>query len=248
MTIRVNGTEINEDSISAEMQRARSAGHPEGEQLRDSAIQELILRQLMKAEASKLGIQFESDEQTIGSLLEQEVAFEEANEESCRAFYDQNQASFMQGESATASHILFPQGEGLTASLAKAKAEGVLAELQKNPSAFAAMASEHSTCPSGKEGGSLGQFGRGQMVPEFEEAVFSMNPGEITPNLIETQFGYHIIQVNERQGGDVVDFDEVKERLQAYLTDMEGRKATHAYLAKLVQAATIEGYELPAFA
>ena len=54
--------------------------------------------------------------------------------------------------------------------------------------------------------------------------------------------------MTERKGGDIVSFDEVKERLQAYLTDMEGRKATHAYLAKLVSEATIEGYELPAFA
>lgn len=248
MVISVNGTTIQEESINAEMNRARSAGHPEGDQLRDSAIQELILRHLMLAEAEKLGLKTDNDEQTIGTLLEQEVAFGDVSEESCKEFYDQNQGSFMQGESATASHILFAQGEGLAASLAKAKAEGVLADLQKNPSAFAAMAREHSTCPSGKEGGSLGQFGRGQMVPEFEQAVFSTKAGDITPSLVETQFGYHIIQVNQRQGGELVNFDEVKERLQSYLTDMEGRKATHAYLAKLVNAAKIEGYELPAFA
>jgi peptidyl-prolyl cis-trans isomerase C len=248
MVISVNGTSIQEESINAEMNRARSAGHPEGDQLRDSAIQELILRYLMLTEAEKLGLKTDNDEQTIGTLLEQEVSFGEVSEESCKEFYEQNQGSFMQGESATASHILFAQGEGLAASLAKAKAEGVLTDLQKNPSAFAAMAREHSTCPSSKEGGSLGQFGRGQMVPEFEQAVFSTKAGDITPNLVETQFGYHIIQVNERQGGELVNFDEVKERLQSYLTDMEGRKATHAYLAKLVNAAKIEGYELPAFA
>ena len=248
MTISVNGTEINEATINAEMDRARSAGHPEGEQLRDSAIQELILRNLMMAQAAKLGIQTDSEEETIGTLLEQEVAFAQVDEATCRTFYNENSSNFKQGEMAAASHILFTPGEGLAASLVKAKAEGILADLLKNPAAFAAMAREHSACPSGKEGGALGQFGRGQMVPEFEQAVFSMAPGNIAPELIETQFGYHIIQVTERIGGDLVSFDEVKERLQAYLTDMEGRKATHAYLAQLVSAAKIEGYELPAFA
>jgi peptidyl-prolyl cis-trans isomerase C len=85
-------------------------------------------------------------------------------------------------------------------------------------------------------------------VPEFETAVFSMAPGDIAPELIETQFGYHIIQVTERQGGEPVSFDEVKERLQEFLTDMAGRKANHAYIATLLDAATIEGYAFPAFA
>ncbi|WP_395006667.1 peptidylprolyl isomerase [Undibacterium sp.] len=248
MTISVNGTEINEATINAEMDRARAAGHPEGEQLRDSAIQELILRNLMMAEAAKLDINVGSEEEIIGTLLQQEVAFDEVDEAACRTFYEENSSSFKQGEMAAASHILFTPGEGLAASLVKAKAEGILADLQKNPSAFASMAREHSACPSGKEGGALGQFGRGQMVPEFEQAVFSTEPGNITPELIETQFGYHIIQVTEHNGGDLVSFDEVKERLQAYLTDLEGRKATHAYLANLVSAAKIDGYELPAFA
>ncbi|MBI3712454.1 MAG: peptidylprolyl isomerase [Burkholderiales bacterium] len=248
MTISVNGTEISEATINAEMDRARAAGHPEGEQLRDSAVQELILRKLMLDQAAKAGISAESNDETIGRLLEQEVQFTPADEAMCRSFYDENQASFKQGEMAAASHILFNIGEGLAASLVKAKAEGILADLQKNPSAFAAMAREHSSCPSGKEGGALGQFGRGQMVPEFEQAVFSTEPGNITPELIETQFGYHIIQVTERNGGDVVSFDEVKERLQAYLTDVEGRKATQIYLAGLISAADIQGYNLPAFA
>lgn len=248
MTITVNGTEINDSAIAAEMNRARAAGYPEGEQLRDAAIQELILRRLMLDQAAKVGITAESDEEVIGNLLQQEVSFSDVDEASCRDFYDSNPSSFTQGEMAAASHILFTAGEGLSGSLVKAKAEGILAELQKNPAAFAAMAREHSACPSGKEGGALGQFGRGQMVPEFEQAVFTTEPGNITPELIETQFGYHIIQVTDRKGGDLISFEEVKERLQAYLTEMEGRKATHAYLADLVKAADIQGYQLPAFA
>lgn len=248
MTISVNGTEISEATINDEINRARAAGYPDGEQLRDSAIQELIIRKLMIDQAAKLGISGENDDETIGHLLEKEVSFAAVDEASCRDFYDNNQTSFKQGEMASASHILFSASDALSASLVKAKAEGILADLQKNPAAFAAMAREHSACPSGKEGGALGQFGRGQMVPEFEQAVFSTEAGQITPELIETQFGFHIIQVTARQGGDLVSFEEVKERLQAYLNDVEGRKATQVYLAGLISAADIQGYHLPAFA
>ena len=247
MSISINGKELTEVTINAEMNLAKTAGHPDDEHLRDSAIQKLILRQLMLAQAEKLGIKAEGDDETIGALLDQEVKVSAADEAECRAFYEQNPASFQQGESASASHILFSLENGAVESLVKAKAEGILAQVKANPDHFASLAKDHSTCPSGQEGGSLGQFGRGQMVPEFENAVFSTAPGEIAPDLVETQFGYHIIQVTDRQGGEPVAFDEVKERLQEFLSEMAGRKANHAYIATLLAAATIEGYTFPAF-
>lgn len=247
MSISINGKELSEATINAEMNHAKTAGHPDDEHLRDSAIQELILRQLMLGQAEKLGIKAEGDDETIGALLDQEVHVEMADEAECRAFYEQNPASFQQGESASASHILFSLENGAVESLVKAKAEGILAQVKANPAHFASLAKDHSTCPSGQEGGALGQFGRGQMVPEFENAVFSTAPGEIAPELVETQFGYHIIQVTDRQGGAPVAFDEVKERLQEFLSEMAGRKANHAYIATLLAAAKIEGYTFPTF-
>ncbi len=247
MAISINGKELSEATINAEMNLAKSAGHPDDEHLRDSAIQELILRQLMLGQAEKLGIKADGDDEIIGALLDQEVHVEMANEAECRAFYEQNPASFQQGESASASHILFSLENGAVESLVKAKAEGILAQVKANPMHFAALAKDHSTCPSGQEGGALGQFGRGQMVPEFENAVFSTAPGEIAPELVETQFGYHIIQVTDRQGGEPVAFDDVKERLQEFLSEMAGRKANHAYIATLLAAAKIDDYTFPAF-
>lgn len=243
MAITVNGVEIDEALIASEQ-----ANHEGAPSARDAAIQELILRELLLQQATAAGISGATPEETIGALLDRELQVPEADEAACQAFYDANPQSFTRGESAVASHILFPLGEGLAASLAKSKAEGILAEVQANPERFATLAKEHSTCPSGQQGGSLGQFGRGQMVPEFELAVFSTDAGQITPHLVETQFGYHIIQVNERSDGDKVTFEEVKERLQAFLTDMAGRKVMHDYLAKLVSAAKIDGYSMPELA
>nr|WP_294866311.1 peptidylprolyl isomerase [uncultured Pseudogulbenkiania sp.] len=243
MAITVNGVEITEAMVQAEL-----ANHADAPSPRDAAIQQLILHELLLQKAKASGLDTSNEGQAIGALLDKELAFTPADEATCLAFYDDHPEQFRQGESATASHILFPLGQGddVANMLAKAKAEGVLAEVQANPSRFADLAREHSTCPSGQQGGNLGQFGRGQMVPEFEQAVFNTEAGQITPNLVETQFGYHIIQVNDRQNGGQLAFEDIKERLGQYLNEMAGRQMMHEYLSKLVEEAKIEGYSMSA--
>jgi parvulin-like peptidyl-prolyl isomerase len=83
-----------------------------------------------------------------------------------------------------ASHILVEK---------QSQALKVLEELRAGAD-FGGLAKKYSTCPSGKRGGDLGQFGRGQMVREFEQAAFSLKPGQMTEQPIKTQFGYHIIK------------------------------------------------------
>lgn len=243
MAITVNGVEITEAMVQAEL-----ANHADAPSPRDAAIQQLILHELLLQKAKASGLDTSNEGQAIGALLDKELAFTPADEATCLAFYNDHPEQFRQGESATASHILFPLGQGddVANMLAKAKAEGVLAEVQANPSRFADLAREHSTCPSGQQGGNLGQFGRGQMVPEFEQAVFSTEAGQITPNLVETQFGFHIIQVNDRQSGGQLAFEDIKERLGQYLNEMAGRQMMHEYLSKLVEEAKIEGYSMSA--
>lgn len=242
MAIIVNGVEITDAMVQAELENHEDTASP-----RDSAIQQLVLHQLLLQKAQENGFDTANEGQAIGALLDQELQFVPADEAACLAYFNANPERFAKGESARASHILFPLGSGdeLSATLARAKAEGVLAQVQANPASFADQAREHSTCPSGKQGGDLGEFGRGQMVPEFEQAVFSTEAGNIAPELVETQFGYHIIQVSARQAGDKLAFDDIKERLQQYLNEMAGRQAMHDYLTSLVAAAKIEGYTMP---
>jgi peptidyl-prolyl cis-trans isomerase C len=242
MSILVNGVEITEEMIQAELSHNADAPEP-----REASIQELILRELLLQKARAEGLDTGNANDAIGALMEKEIRVEPVDEATCREFYEQYPERFVSGESAEASHILFPLdgGDELANMLIKSKAEGVLSEVQAAPSLFATLAEQHSSCPSGKQGGSLGRFGRGQMVPEFEQAVFSTEAGQITPNLVQTQFGYHIIQVNERHAGEHISFDDVKERLQQYLTNMTGSKLMHQYLGGLVDAAKIEGYTMP---
>lgn len=241
MAITVNGVELTEEMIEAEQ-----ANHAETPSPRDAAIQQLVLHTLLLQRAKEQGLDTSNEGQAIGTLLDQELHFTPVDEAACQDFYNQHPEQFSQGESAVASHILFKNegGDELSATLTKAKAEGVLAEVQANPSRFADLAREHSACPSGKQGGDLGQFGRGQMVPEFDQAVFTAEAGQIVPNLVETQFGYHIIQVNDRQTGGKMAYEDIKDRLQQYLNEMAGRQAMHQYLSQLVDAAKIEGYSM----
>ena len=90
---------------------------------------------------------------------------------------------------ATASHILVPTQD---------KALELKAQIENDGASFADLAKEHSQCPSGKEGGSLGEFGQGRMVPEFDAVVFSDLPVGQVSEPIKTQFGYHLIQVHAR--------------------------------------------------
>ncbi|WP_174875863.1 peptidylprolyl isomerase [Vogesella oryzae] len=243
MTITVNGIEITEAMVQAELPNHEQTPNP-----RDAAIQQLVLHQLLLAKARAAGYDNANEGEAIGALLDKELQFAPVDEAACESYYNAHPEYFRQGDSAAANHILFKTegGDELGKSLTRAKAEGVLAEVQANPSRFADLAREHSACPSGQQGGALGQFGRGQMVPEFEQAVFGTDAGNITPNLVETQFGYHIIQVTERAEGGQISLDDVKPRLQQYLNEMAARQAMHDYLNTLVQAADIKGYSMPA--
>lgn len=113
-------------------------------------------------------------------------------------FFAANSSKFGPPEERTASHILIAAAESDVAARkqAKAKAELLLAAIRKAPDTFTEIARKESQDPgSAQEGGSLGSFGRGMMVKPFEDAVFSLKTGEIS-NLVETQFGYHIIRLD----------------------------------------------------
>jgi peptidyl-prolyl cis-trans isomerase D len=147
--------------------------------------------------------------------LSKDVTVTEAD---LKAYYDQNASRYTQAEERRARHILVKAEREAPAAereQAKAKAEKLLAEVRALPASFAAVAKARSDDPgSAERGGDLDYFGRGAMVKPFEDAVFAMKPGEISP-LIETDFGYHIIQLTELRGGDKRPFDAVRPEIEA---------------------------------
>ena len=133
-----------------------------------------------------------------------------------RAYYDQHIDEFLEGEQARARHILFrlaPDANEVTRGEVELRANGV-ASIARSGGDFAALAAEHSEDPGSKEmGGDLGWFGRGQMVPEFEDVVFSAKPGDIV-GPIKSQFGYHIIKVEGFRPEHQQPFEEVQEQVR----------------------------------
>ena len=141
-------------------------------------------------------------------------------------FYDKNPDQFKQPEQVRASHILITvqQGaDGAAKAAAKRKAEGVLKQVKAGGD-FAALAKANSQDPgSAINGGDLGFFQRGQMVPPFDQAAFTMKPGA-TSELVETQFGYHIIRVIEKKDAGTVTLDEVRPQLEQYLQNLNRQR------------------------
>lgn len=240
MSIRVNGVEIDDATIAQEAPRHQQAPDP-----LEAAKQTLVLRELMLQEARKLGIQEASEDETLANLMNQKIQAAPPDEAACRAFFDENRDSFVRDEVVEAHHILFRANAAEDAQVLRTTAELVLAQIQMNPERFAELARAHSSCPSGEEGGSLGQIAPGQTVPEFEQALFALGDNQLHDQLVETQFGLHIIKSGPRSAPAPVTFEEAHSHIVRFLTDMRMNEAMHSYLKGLASAATIEGYTLP---
>ncbi|GAP37037.1 peptidylprolyl isomerase [Piscinibacter sakaiensis] len=149
------------------------------------------------------------------------------DEEALRRFYTENEARYTTPEERRASHILIKAEAGAPAAeqdKAKARAEELLAELRRNPSSFAELARKNSQDPgSAAKGGDLDFFGRGAMVKPFEEAAFALKPGAIS-DVVRSDFGYHIIQLNAVRGGDKRSFESVRPEIEAQVRREQAQK------------------------
>jgi peptidyl-prolyl cis-trans isomerase C len=163
------------------------------------------------------------------------------SEDDAKKFYDQNPDKFTKPEEVKASHILIGVDAKATDQEKKAareKADKLRKDLAGGAD-FAALAKANSTCPSSQQGGDLGYFGKGKMVPAFEKAAFALKPGEIS-DVVETQFGYHIIKLTEKKAAEKVDFKEVKPRIDDYLKNQKVGTAVNDYLTETRKTAKIE--------
>jgi peptidyl-prolyl cis-trans isomerase D len=141
-----------------------------------------------------------------------------ASDEALREFYKQNLARYTVAEERRVSHVLVKAAKDAPAAerdKAKAKAESLLAQVRKAPATFADVAKKNSDDPgSAARGGDLDFFGRGAMTKPFEDAAYAMKAGEIG-NVIETEFGYHILRLDAVRGGDTKPFEAVRAEIEA---------------------------------
>ena len=184
------------------------------------------------------------DEMETAVMVEKLIAehgdFEKVEDSDVRAYYEENKERFQEPEKRRASHILIavdPNSTSAEKAVARQEAEQVLAQL-KGGADFAELAGTHSGCPSKDQGGDLGFFPRGQMVKPFEDAAFGLAVGELS-GVVETQFGYHIIKVTDREEGRAVPFEEASERIASFLESQRMQAAMESYTQQLRDAAAI---------
>ena len=161
-------------------------------------------------------------------------------------FYKENPNQFKEPadekDSIRASHILVKvdkDADAKTWEKAKKEIEAIIAQLKKGAD-FGKLAAEKSACPSGKSAnGSLGAFGKGQMVPEFEKAAYALKVGEIS-GAVKTDFGYHVIRRDPSQVGRTLAFAEVKDRLTAALEQQKQMMAVKKAIDEMMKAAKVQ--------
>jgi peptidyl-prolyl cis-trans isomerase C len=152
-----------------------------------------------------------------------------ATEEDAKKFYEENKEKFVRPMTVTASHILVDTEE---------KADEIYAAIEGGKD-FAEAATEFSSCPSKERGGDLGPFGKGQMVPEFEEAAFAMEVGKVS-SPVKTQFGFHIIKLTDKTEEGTSPYEEVKAQIEQQLVIMGQNDAYFKKVDALKSKYTVE--------
>jgi peptidyl-prolyl cis-trans isomerase C len=164
-----------------------------------------------------------------------------ADEIEAKGFYDKNPEKFKQGEAVRASHILVmadEKADEATKAKARAKIDGVLKRARAGED-FAALAKQNSDDGSKGQGGDLGFFQKGQMVPAFDQVAFALKPGEIS-DVVTTQFGYHIIKMAERKEASTIPYDAVKARIVEYLNNQKKQQRVDQFVEEAKKRARIE--------
>lgn len=229
----VNGKPItNEDVdrfIMAMGRNGQAYNNPQG---RAAILEQIIAQRLFLLDAQRNLYEREQAFKDQLNAVKEQLLMEYAitkcvegvrvKEEEVKAFYEEHKNEFDAGETVNASHILVDSEE---------KATELLTAIQNGEISFEDAAKAHSTCPSAAEGGNLGDFGRGQMVPEFDQACFEMEEGELL-GPVKTQFGYHLIKLNKKNAAAPIAYAEIKNELHAKLTQ---EKQQAAYQSKINQ-------------
>ena len=236
------GREITSTDLVKELERlpAPSRVYLTQPERRKQFVENLIMNDLLFREGQQSGLEKDPEiERQVADLRKRLVVQRvmrqyqtppTISDEQVRAYYDANPTLYSTTQVA-ASHILVKEEE---------TAKQIRAELETNPDRFAALATEKSTdAGTAKKGGDLGLFGQGRMVPEFDKAAFSLQPGQISQP-VKTRYGYHIIKVTERKEGERKPFDQVKEQIRMTLRNQRLQEQVDGHFAELKKDADMK--------
>ena len=229
----VNGKPITDEDVTrfimAMGRNGQAYNNPQG---RAAVLEQLIAQRLFLLDAQRNLLEREQAFKDQLAAVKEQLLMEYAinkcveavrvNEDEVRAYYDAHKDEMTEGETVNASHILVDSEE---------KAAELLAAINAGEISFEDAAKENSSCPSSAQGGNLGDFGRGQMVPEFDQACFEMEEGEVR-GPVKTQFGFHLIRLNKKNPAEILSYNDVRSQLFEQITR---EKQQAAYQSKINQ-------------
>lgn len=203
---------------------------------------------ILRQNLDKQGLSEDEFRKTLSRGLQVDLLVErvtadvsEPTEEDILAHFEAHKNEYEKPKRARAQHILVKAEKGDDASRneAREKLEAIRQQIE-NGSEFGALAGEHSDCPSGKDGGSLGWFSPGMMVPEFDQAVFSMAVESLS-DIVETDFGLHLIYKNAEEDGGPADLPDVADRIRDFLRHVRRGEVLSSYVNELRAKTEIKG-------
>lgn len=252
--VTVNGKAITEQEVDSELMQATQGRFNQvpaekQQQLRNQVLEQLIAKELIYEDAKKNGImdtkEYKDEYNEVLKRIKKELAVQvwqkkeldkvSISNKDVKKYYDSNKEEFNEKESVHARHILV-KSENEAKDIAK---ELKPLKGSKLKSKFIELAKSKSTGPSGPKGGDLGYFAQGQMVPEFNEEVFSMKVGTISEP-VKTQFGYHVIYLEDKKESKTRSFTEVKPFIEQRLKMEKFKGVMQDKMMSLKDKATIK--------
>ena len=219
-----------EMALASMGQRGQAYNNPQG---RAVLLEQLIAQKLFLMDAQKNLMEREpefkeqlkrvKDEMLTNYAIKKAVEKVKVTDDEIQKFYDENPDQFEAGMTYNASHILVDSEE---------KAAEIAAQINAGDISFEDAAKANSTCPSGQQGGELGDFGHGQMVPEFEAACDALEAGEMSAP-VQTQFGWHLVKLNKKEDGGKMELAEVKEQIRQALMQQKQQAAYQSRVNQL---------------
>ena len=228
--LTVKESEVEEFLLSLG-QRGAAYNNPEGKRV---ILEQIISNKLLLLEARSNLYETEPEFKAELARLKENLLVNYASgkvfdrvtvtEGELRDYYEKNLDRLGGGATVNASHILVDTEE---------QALEILGKIKSGELSFEDAAMQFSSCPSGERGGNLGDFSEGQMVPEFDRAVFSMEVGEITEVPVRTQFGYHLIKLNSKNEAQIPSFEEIEPQLREALLNEKRHEAYGRHINQL---------------
>jgi len=252
--VSVNGTNITQEDVDTALMNATQGRFnqvPEDKQaeFRKQVLEQLIAKELVFEDAQKTGVlkskEFKDEYVKVQDRVKKDLAIQvwqkqqfdkvTVSDKELKAYYDNNKEEFNEKSSVHARHILVK--EESEAKAIEKELKPLSGDALKNK--FIELAKEKSTGPTGPKGGDLGYFAQGQMVPEFDAKVFSMKTGTISEP-VKTQFGYHVIYLEDKKAQKTLSFTEVKSFIDQRLKMEKFKVVVEDKMKELKNKATIK--------